>query len=169
MASNFWWGRHKMINNTTTYVLMRINMHIITYNMLPERSSFVWFGLTLVFFKHKDIRRHLPHTISFHVVIFLVIGCYIQDKRLKGKLKLKFINFQFIKIKFIFINLKFKFIKFKFNLDKLEGWAITNCTKFNKVKYWILLVGQGNPGHRDRLGNKRLQKGKWGSVMKASD
>lgn len=27
------------------------------------------------------------------------------------------------------------------DLNKLEGWAITNCVKFNKSKYQILYLG----------------------------
>ncbi|RMC13988.1 hypothetical protein DUI87_09072 [Hirundo rustica rustica] len=33
------------------------------------------------------------------------------------------------------------------DLDKIEGWKITNCIKFDKVKCWILHLGKGNPGY----------------------
>lgn len=41
------------------------------------------------------------------------------------------------------------------NLDKSEGWAITNHMKFNKCQ--IVHLGRGNPGYPYRLGDKRLE------------
>ncbi|KAJ7421586.1 hypothetical protein BTVI_17703 [Pitangus sulphuratus] len=40
----------------------------------------------------------------------------------------------------------------KRNLDKLEGWVITNHMKFNKGKCWILHIGWDNPGCMYRKG-----------------
>ena len=42
------------------------------------------------------------------------------------------------------------------DLDRVESWAITNRTKFNKNKCRILHLGQGNPGCAYKLGDKRL-------------
>jgi len=41
------------------------------------------------------------------------------------------------------------------DLEKLQGWAITNCMKFNKAE--ILHLQQGNPGYTYRPGDKRLE------------
>ena len=43
------------------------------------------------------------------------------------------------------------------DLDKLEGWAVTNCMKFNKTKCHILHLGQNNPGYTCSLGDERLE------------
>lgn len=37
------------------------------------------------------------------------------------------------------------------DLDRLEGWEITNHMKFSKSKHWILHLGQGNLGCMYRL------------------
>lgn len=42
------------------------------------------------------------------------------------------------------------------DLDRLEGWEITNHMKFYKSKHWILHLGQGNLGYMYR-GDKRLK------------
>ncbi|GAB0182132.1 cAMP-dependent protein kinase inhibitor alpha [Grus japonensis] len=36
------------------------------------------------------------------------------------------------------------------DLDRLERWARVNCMKFNKAKYKVLHMGQGNPKHNYR-------------------
>jgi len=36
-------------------------------------------------------------------------------------------------------------------LDRLEEWAYVILMKFNKVKYKVLHLGQGNPKHKDSL------------------
>lgn len=41
--------------------------------------------------------------------------------------------------------------------DKLEGWAISNCMKFNKSKCHILHLGQNNPGYMCRVGDEKLE------------
>ncbi|KAJ7416923.1 hypothetical protein WISP_67712 [Willisornis vidua] len=44
------------------------------------------------------------------------------------------------------------------DLDKLEGWAITNhLVKFHKGKCWILHLGWGNPACLYGLGNEMLE------------
>lgn len=40
-------------------------------------------------------------------------------------------------------------------LAELEGGAITGCVKRSKVLDFA--AGMGNPGHPDKLGNKRLK------------
>jgi len=42
-------------------------------------------------------------------------------------------------------------------LDKLEGWAIANCMKFNESKCQILYLKQGNPRYMYKLGDERLK------------
>lgn len=44
----------------------------------------------------------------------------------------------------------------KRDLDKLDGWAISNCMKLNKGKCQILHLEWGNSGYMDRL-EKRLE------------
>ncbi|TRZ07600.1 hypothetical protein HGM15179_019509, partial [Zosterops borbonicus] len=43
------------------------------------------------------------------------------------------------------------------DLDKFEGWAITNHMKINKGRCWILHLGRSNPECMDRLGNRMLE------------
>lgn len=43
------------------------------------------------------------------------------------------------------------------SLVKLESWAITTCTKFNKSECQILQLGRGNPGYTYRLGDEMLE------------
>jgi len=42
-------------------------------------------------------------------------------------------------------------------LDRSEGWAVTNCMKFDNSKCWILQLGWGNPGNMYRLQDDRLE------------
>lgn len=46
---------------------------------------------------------------------------------------------------------------FERDLNILESWEITNHMKFNKSKYQILHLGQGNPGYMYNLGNEKLK------------
>ena len=52
------------------------------------------------------------------------------------------------------------------DLDKLEGWAISNLMKFNESKCQILHLARGNPGCTHRLGARGWRaaprKGAWG-------
>jgi len=43
------------------------------------------------------------------------------------------------------------------DLDRLERWACMNRMKFNKAKYKVLHVGQGNPKPKSRLGGEWLE------------
>lgn len=43
------------------------------------------------------------------------------------------------------------------DLDRLEGWTITNHMKFSKIKCQILYLGQGSPGSIYRLRDERLE------------
>ena len=45
----------------------------------------------------------------------------------------------------------------KRDLDRPESRAISNCTKFNKNKCWILNLEQANPGYVYTLGDNRLE------------
>ena len=40
------------------------------------------------------------------------------------------------------------------DLDRLEHWAMINGMKFNKLKHWILHLGQSNAGQRYKLGEE---------------
>ncbi|GAB0204602.1 mitochondrial enolase superfamily member 1 [Grus japonensis] len=43
------------------------------------------------------------------------------------------------------------------NLDRLERWACVNRMKFNKAKYKVLHMGQGNPNLSYRVGRERIE------------
>jgi len=43
------------------------------------------------------------------------------------------------------------------DLDRLEHWTITNTTKFNKNKCWILHLGWTNAGHKYKWGEEWLE------------
>ena len=43
------------------------------------------------------------------------------------------------------------------DLDRLERWARANLMKFNKAKCKVLHVGQGNPKHKYKLGDKWIE------------
>ncbi|KAK4816551.1 hypothetical protein QYF61_017752 [Mycteria americana] len=51
------------------------------------------------------------------------------------------------------------------DLDRLESWAITNHTKFNKSKCWIFHLGCGNPGYMYKPGDERLESSPTGSSL----
>ncbi|GAB0180844.1 cAMP-dependent protein kinase inhibitor alpha [Grus japonensis] len=43
------------------------------------------------------------------------------------------------------------------DLDRLEMWARAILMKFNKAKYKVLYMGQGNPKHNYRLGEEWIE------------
>lgn len=43
------------------------------------------------------------------------------------------------------------------DLDRLKYGAVINKMKFNKFKCWILHLGQGNTGHKCKLGEEWLE------------
>ncbi|RMC10880.1 hypothetical protein DUI87_12593 [Hirundo rustica rustica] len=43
------------------------------------------------------------------------------------------------------------------DFNKVGGWTITNCMKFNSGKFWLLCLGWGNRGCAYRLGKEVLE------------
>ena len=43
------------------------------------------------------------------------------------------------------------------DLERLERWVCANLMKFNKVKWKVLHMDQGNPKHKYRLGNECIE------------
>lgn len=43
-------------------------------------------------------------------------------------------------------------------MNRLRRWAHVNLMKFNKAKYNVLHLGQGNPNHQYRLGDEWVKR-----------
>ena len=43
------------------------------------------------------------------------------------------------------------------DLDRLQRWACMNLVRFNKAKYKVLHLGQGNPKNKYRLGREWIE------------